>query len=96
MKNLIQMAGYYTSNEVQIPFLVEISMPQREEREDGSEDYLCDVISQQLFTRCMKVYGATCNQAIELAINLVNTILTHRVTAQERDELDQDSEKPSF
>jgi hypothetical protein len=74
MTNLIELSGRYFLNGEQIPFEVTIRMPEQ----DG-EDFLCRVESQELFTRCMKVYGVSRDQAIRLAMALVRDALTIRV-----------------
>jgi hypothetical protein len=80
MSNLIELSGRFFSNGEQVPFEVVIRMPEQ----DGlSGDYLCRVLSQQLFSRCMDVYGVSRNQAVRLAITLVTEALTSRVVTEE-------------
>jgi hypothetical protein len=85
MSNLIELSGRFVSNGEQVPFQVEIRMPQQ----DGPfGDYLCRVLSPQLFSRCMDVYGVSRNQAVRLAVNLIKEALTSLVVTDE--EIDND------
>jgi hypothetical protein len=51
--------------------------------EQDGPDYLCRVLSPQLFTRCMNVHGVSRNQAIRLAIGYVHVALTSRVVTED-------------
>ena len=80
MSNLVELSGQFFSNGEQFPFQVVICMPEQ----DGlSGDYLCRVLSQQLFSRCMDVYGVSRNQAVRLAVTLVREALTSRVVTDD-------------
>ncbi len=80
MSNLIEFSGNFVSDGAQVPFEVVIHMP---EQEGPTGDYFCRVLSQQLFSRSMDVYGVSRNQAVRLAITLVKEALTVRVAAEE-------------
>jgi len=78
MNNLIELSGQFFSEGKQVPFHVEIRMPEQ----DGP-DYLCRILSPQLFTRCMNVHGASWNQAVRLAVSYVQIALISRVIKED-------------
>jgi hypothetical protein len=65
MSNLIELSGRFFADGEQVPFGVVIRMP---EQDPTSGDYLCRVESEQLFSRCMNVYGVSRDQAVRLAL----------------------------
>ncbi len=76
MDNLVELSGQFVSNGEKTPFQLVILMPVQ----DGpTGDFLCQVVSQELFTRRMNVYGGSRNQAVRLAISIVRTALTSRL-----------------
>jgi hypothetical protein len=79
MTNLIELAGQLLLNGEQVSFQVEIRMPQKE----LSGNYLCRVLSPQLFARCMNVHGRSRDQAVRLALTIVNVALTSWVAPEE-------------
>ena len=85
MNKLIDFSGQFLSNGVQVPFQVVIQMP---EQQLCNGDYLCRVLSQQLFSRVMDVYGVSHNQAVRLAVNLVKEALTTKVLIGEEEAID--------
>jgi hypothetical protein len=76
MSNLIELSGHFFSDGQQVPFDLVIRMPQQDA---ASGDYFCRVESQQLFSKCMDVYGVSRNQAVSLAITLLREALTSRL-----------------
>ena len=73
MNNLIEFAGTCVSNGARVPFEVVIRMPEQDEL---TGDYMCRVLSDQLFPRTLSVYGVSHTQAIRLAIMIVQAALT--------------------
>jgi hypothetical protein len=80
MSNLVDISGQYFSNGQPVPFQVAIGLP---EQDGPSGDYLCRVHSEQLFSRCMNVYGVSWNQAVSSAVTLVREALTRRLVKEE-------------
>jgi hypothetical protein len=78
--NFIELSGKYFSTGEQVPFQVTIGMP---EEFGQPEDYLCRVLSPQLFTKSMDVYGVSPDQAVRLALTIVNAALTSLVVTEE-------------
>ncbi len=83
MNSLIELSGHVFSQGEHVPLQVVIYAP---EQHGPSGDYLCRVLSQQLFSRCMEVYGVSQNQAIRLAVTLVTEALTSVVLPDEEDQ----------
>jgi hypothetical protein len=79
MSNLIELSGRFFSEVESVPFEVVIHMP---EQDSGSGDWLCRVVSSQLFSRDMEVWGVSRNQAVELAIAIVKAALTNKVVTE--------------
>lgn len=75
MEQLIELSGFFLLKNHPKPLEIAIGRPQF----DG-QDYWCQVTCAQLFSRALKVYGASENQAIALALMLVKETLTIELT----------------
>jgi hypothetical protein len=80
MSDLIEISGQLLSNGEQLPFQVTIGTP---EQEPLSGDFFCRVISEQLLSRSMSVYGVSRHQAVQLALTLLAEVLKNRVLPPE-------------
>lgn len=85
MSNLIEFSGVYICKGEEMAIQIALQMP---EQDPSSGDYFCGVLSNQLFTRRMKVYGVSRAQAIRLALTIVQEALTSLLLTE--DELADD------
>jgi hypothetical protein len=69
-ENVFELSAFLQDEGVRKPLYIRIDTPLR-----GESDYYCDVHAPAIFSNDKRIYGVDCEQATDLAIKFIGTIL---------------------
>jgi len=84
MEKLLDVAGQYRTGGESISFSLVIFSPKKD---PDSGDYYCQILSPELFSSAMNVFGVTPKQSARLAFKMVNAKLVALITRPFSDEI---------
>lgn len=81
MGNLRELSAFIKEDGETKEFYLTISHPQQSQ---DAEDYFCNIHSPRLFKRDKKIFGTDAEQATDLAINFVRSLLSTKALVDEQ------------